>query len=253
MDYSRMAEGMDALSKLMASTDQVHIKGPKTDLRFSIKGVLPKSAKERLKVSCMGWANIPDGEVFTAPVRDSVNGVIHFNAPTIYTNKGFDDINLEFNQGKIVKATSNQTDELNKILDTDKGARYIGEFALGCNPYVLEAMRDILFDEKIAGSFHFTPGECYDEAPNGNTSAIHWDMVSIQRPEHGGGEIWFDGKLIRKDGIFTPESGLCQLLNPGYLKGEVSREDAIVPVRTIPAPLRRGKGVPLGKPRRRTL
>jgi aminopeptidase len=252
MDYSLMKEGMNALSKLMASTDKVHLKGPETDLEFSIKGILPKSAEARAKVSCMGWANIPDGEVFTAPVRNSVNGYISFNAPTVYNGRAFENISLDFEDGKIKKATASQTDKLNAILDTDEGARYIGEFALGCNPYILEAMRDILFDEKIAGSFHFTPGECYDEAPNGNKSAIHWDMVSIQRPEHGGGEIWFDGKLIRKDGIFTPASGLCQLLNPAYLKGEISREKAIIPMRTLPAQVGRGQGVPLGRKPRST-
>ena len=105
---------------------------------------------------------------------------------------------------KIAKATSNQTEKLNKILDSDPGARYIGEFSLGFNPYVLHPMRDILFDEKIAGSFHFTPGQAYEEADNGNRSQVHWDMVSIQRPDYGGGEVYFDGKLIRRNGDFLP-------------------------------------------------
>jgi aminopeptidase len=189
----------------MEATDKVRITGPGTDLSFSIKGIAA--------IPCCGDCNIPDGEVYTAPVKDSINGTIAYNAPTIYHGIPFDGVRFRFENGKIVEAHCNGNDEaLNKILDTDEGARYIGEFALGVNPHVLKPMRDILFDEKIAGSFHLTPGQCYDEAPNGNESAIHWDLVCIQRPEYGGGEIYFDGKLIRKDGIFTdPE---LAILNP---------------------------------------
>ena len=181
----------------MEKTDRVEIKGPGTDLRFSIKGIAA--------IICGGDRNIPDGEVFSCPVKDSVEGFVTFNAPTIYQGIGFDGIRLAFKNGKIVDATSNQTKKLNNILDSDPGARYIGEFSLGFNPYVMHPMRDILFDEKIAGSFHFTPGQAYEEADNGNRSQIHWDMVSIQRPDYGGGEIYFDGKLIRRDGEFLPK------------------------------------------------
>ena len=105
---------------------------------------------------------------------------------------------------------------MNKVLDTDAGSRYVGEFSFGLNPYILTPMKDTLFDEKIAGSFHMTPGRCYDEAPNGNQSAIHWDLVCIQRPEYGGGEIYLDGVLVRKDGRFVlPE---LAGLNPENLK-----------------------------------
>jgi aminopeptidase len=197
LDYRKLLPGMRALKRLMEKTDRVEIKGPGTDLRFSIKGIPA--------VICGGDRNIPDGEVFSCPVRDSVQGNVTFNAPTIYQGIGFDNIGLEFKDGKIVDATSNETKKLNKILDSDPGARYIGEFSLGFNPRVLQPMRDILFDEKIAGSFHFTPGQAYDEADNGNRSQVHWDMVSIQRPEYGGGEIYFDGKLIRRDGEFLPK------------------------------------------------
>src|SRR6266403_1501477 len=196
LDYRRLQAGMKALKKLMDKTDRVEIKGPGTDLRFSIKGINA--------VICGGDRNIPDGEVFSCPVKNSVQGHVLFNAPTIYQGIGFDNIRLEFRDGKIVKATSNQTEKLNKILDSDPGARYIGEFSLGLNPYVLHPMRDILFDEKIAGSFHFTPGQAYEEADNGNRSQVHWDMVNIQRPDYGGGEVYFDGKLIRRDGDFLP-------------------------------------------------
>ncbi len=197
LDYRKLQPGMKALKALMEKTDRVQVKGPGTDLRFSMKGIKA--------VICGGDRNIPDGEVFSCPVKDSVQGHVTFNAPTIYQSIGFDNIRLEFRDGKIVEATGNQTEKLNKILDSDPGARYIGEFSLGFNPRILEPMRDILFDEKIAGSFHFTPGQAYEEADNGNRSQVHWDMVNIQRPDYGGGEIYFDGKLIRRDGEFLPK------------------------------------------------
>ena len=207
LDYRKLRPGMNALKKLMERTDKVKIVGPDTDLQFSIKKIPA--------VICGGDRNIPDGEVFTAPVRDSVNGVVSFNAPTIYQGTSFDNIRLEFEKGKVVKATGNQTKKLNDILDADVGARYIGEFSLGFNPHILHPMRDILFDEKIAGSFHFTPGQAYETADNGNRSQVHWDMVSIQRREYGGGEIYFDNKLIRKNGEFVVSS--LQSLNRARL------------------------------------
>jgi aminopeptidase len=197
LDYRKLQPGMKALKGLMERTDRVQIKGPGTDLNFSIKGIPA--------VICGGDRNIPDGEVFTAPVKDSVEGRLTFNAPSIYQGTAFDGIQLDFKRGKIVEASSNETKKLNKILDSDAGARYIGEFSLGFNPRVFQPMRDILFDEKIAGSFHFTPGQAYEEADNGNRSQVHWDMVSIQRPDYGGGEIYFDGKLIRENGEFLPK------------------------------------------------
>ena len=196
LDYRKLLPGMKALKRLMEKTDRVQIKGPGTDLRFSVKGIPA--------VICGGDRNIPDGEVFSCPVKDSVEGHVTFNAPSIYQGTAFDGIRLEFKSGKIVDATSNETQKLNKILDSDPGARYIGEFSLGFNPRVFQPMRDILFDEKIAGSFHFTPGQAYEEADNGNRSQVHWDMVNIQRPDYGGGEICFDGKLLRKNGKFLP-------------------------------------------------
>src|SRR5213595_1056285 len=197
LDYQKLFPGMKTLHRLMEKTDRVEIKGPGTDLRFSMKGIQA--------VICGGDRNIPGGEVFSCPVRDSAEGHVTFSAPSIYQGIAFDGIHLEFKNGKVVDATSNETKKLNKILDSDPGARYIGEFSLGFNPYVLQPMRDILFDEKIAGSFHLTPGQAYEEADNGNRSQVHWDMVSIQRPEYGGGEIYFDGKLIRRDGNFLPK------------------------------------------------
>jgi aminopeptidase len=196
LNYRKLQPGMKALKRLMEKTNRVEIKAPGTDLTFSIKGIPA--------VICGGDRNIPDGEVFTAPVKDSVEGQVTFNAPSIYQGTAFDGVRLKFKRGKIIDASSNETKKLNKILDSDVGARYVGEFSLGFNPRVFQPMRDILFDEKIAGSFHFTPGQAYEEADNGNRSQVHWDLVSIQRPDYGGGEIHFDGKLIRKNGEFLP-------------------------------------------------
>ena len=207
MDYSRMIPGMKALKKRMDSTDQVHISGDSTDLCFSIKGIG--------SVACGGTHNIPDGEVFSCPIKDSVEGEVSFNAPTVYQGSSFDSISLGFKKGKIVEANGNNPAQLNQILDQDEGARFIGEFAIAFNPHILHPMRDILFDEKIAGSFHFTPGQAYEEADNGNRSQVHWDMVSIQRPDYGGGSIFFDGELIRQDGLFIPDD--LQPLNPEAL------------------------------------
>lgn len=205
-DYSSLLPGMNALKALMDRTDQVQLLGTDTDLSFSIKDIPA--------IVCAGNYNLPDGEVFSAPVKDSVNGVITHNAPTVYRGIHFDGIRLVFENGKITEATAagGKTKELNDILDSDDGARFVGEFAIAMNPVIKEPMRDILFDEKIDGSFHFTPGQAYEEADNGNRSQVHWDMVSIQRPDYGGGQIIFDGEVIRQDGKFLPADLLC--LNP---------------------------------------
>jgi len=138
------------------------------------------------------------------PGEDSVNGVIQFNTPTLYSGTKFE-MSAWNSRTEKSSMPPRTTRALNEILDTDAGARYVGEFSLGFNPYILSPMCDILFDEKIAGSFHFTPGQAYEECDNGNRSAVHWDMVLIQRPEWGGGEIWFDNELIRKNGVFLPK------------------------------------------------
>jgi aminopeptidase len=208
LDYGKMNKAMDALVELMNKTDKVQLIGKDTNLTFSIKDIPA--------VKCAGEMNIPDGEVFTAPVRDSVNGVITYNTPSPYQGFTFENVKLTFENGKIIDATANDTERINHIFDTDEGARFVGEFAIGVNPYIQHPMQDILFDEKIDGSFHFTPGECYEEAYNGNHSNIHWDMVMIQRPEYGGGEIYFDDVLIRKDGRFVIKE--LEALNPENLK-----------------------------------
>jgi aminopeptidase len=205
VDYAEMGRNMKPLSELMSKTDKVYITGSGTDLSFSINGIP--------NVICAGENNLPDGEIFTAPVKTSVEGILTYNTPCPYHGKVYNGVRLEFKDGKIVKSTAdNDSDSLSKIFDTDEGARYIGEFALGVNPMITRPFGNILFDEKIMGSFHFTPGMAYETANNGNSSSIHWDMVCIQTPEYGGGEIWFDGVLIRKDGMFVlPE---LRALNP---------------------------------------
>lgn len=195
LDYKNMSNRMDILKNMLSNTDKVHIVGEGTDLNFSVKGINAEKYD--------GTYNLPDGEVATAPIKESVNGYITYNTKTIYNGIEFENIRFEFKDGKIIKATSNKTKELNEILDTDEGARYIGEFAIGLNPYIKEPTGDTLFDEKIMGSFHFTPGQALEESDNGNKSAIHWDIVNIQTPEYGGGEIYFDDILIRKDGKFV--------------------------------------------------
>ena len=208
LDYSKMDKAMDALKELIEKTDKVRIVAKGTDLTFSIKG-MPG-------IKCSGKHNIPDGEIFTAPVKNSVNGVIKYNIPILSSNgERHEDITLTFKDGKIVKATSVSSEDINKIFDVDEGARYVGEFSFGINPYIKKPMLDILFDEKIMGSIHFTPGSCYDECDNGNKSSLHWDLIQIQTPEYGGGEIYFDDVLIRKDGRFVLDNLLG--LNPENL------------------------------------
>lgn len=209
VDYKKMGKAMKPLKDLMDKTDKVRIKGPNTDLEFSIKGLKA--------IVCDGKMNIPDGEVYTAPVKNSINGHIQFNTDTVYGGTFYSNVYLEFKDGKIIKAESRaNNDKLQKQINVDEGARYMGEFAIGVNPYIRKEMLDILFDEKIACSLHMAIGNSYnDETFNGNRSSVHWDLVLIQDKTHGGGEIWFDDKLVRKDGLFVlPE---LKKLNPGNL------------------------------------
>jgi len=208
LDYKKMNEAMTPLKKRMESADKVQIKGPGTDISFSIKN-MPA-------VKCSGECNIPDGEIYTAPIKETVNGTITYNTPAVYQGVTFENISLTFKDGKIIEATANNTEALNKILDTDEGARYVGEFSFGVNPYITVPMKDTLFDEKISGSIHFTPGCAYDDADNSNRSSVHWDLVLVQTEAYGGGEIYIDGELIRKNGIFIPADLHC--LNPENLK-----------------------------------
>jgi aminopeptidase len=205
-DYIKMARDQQPLVDRMLDADEVRMVAPGTDLTFSIKDIPV--------VPCNGQRNIPDGEVFTAPVRDSINGTIRFNTGSLYQGTVFDGIEFKFKDGKIIEAScKNDSAKLHRILDSDEGARYCGEWSIGCNNQVRRPMLDTLFDEKIGGSIHLTPGNAYDEADNGNRSRVHWDLVLIQTAEYGGGEIWFDGELLRKDGHFVPKD--LQSLNDG--------------------------------------
>lgn len=208
MDYSRMQAALKPLKELMEKTDKVHVTGRGTDLTFSIKG-MPA-------VPCAGEVNIPDGEIFAGPVLDSVNGVITYNTTAYFDGVAFENICFHFENGRIVEATANDTERLNQILDRDEGCRRIGEFAIGLNPYVTRPMKDSMFNEKMTGSIHFTPGNSITESDNGNRASIHWDIVFAQTPEYGGGDIWFDDVLIRHDGRFVlPE---LEGLNPENLR-----------------------------------
>ncbi len=209
LDYAKMEKACKPLQDLMNRTDMVRITAPGTDFSLSIKDIGA--------VPCTGLRNIPDGECFSAPVRESVNGIVQFNTVSLYQGTEFKDIRYVIKNGRIEEASAGaNTAKINEILDTDAGARYFGEWSLGFNPYVLHPMKDTLFDEKIAGSFHFTPGNAYDPpGGNGNKSSIHWDTVLIQRPEYGGGEVYFDDVLIRKDGLFVRDELLA--LNPDRL------------------------------------
>ncbi len=207
LDYARMSKAMDPLVSLMESTDRVRIQSPGTDLTFSIKGIPV--------IKAAGNNNIPDGEVFTAPVRDSLEGTILFNTPSLEDGTTYEHIRLVFKQGRVVEADANEAEKLERMLDTDEGSRFVGEFALGVNPVIERPMKDTLYDEKIGGSLHLALGRAYDEADNGNRSSLHWDLVLIQTPAWGGGEIWFDDTLVRKDGRFVlPE---LEVLNPEKL------------------------------------
>ena len=208
LDYAKMSRAMDKLVDLMNRTDKVRITGEGTDLTFSIKDIPA--------IKCDGKCNIPDGEVYTAPVRDSVNGTIRYNTPSVFQGFTYENIQFTFKDGKIIEATANDTEKINAVLNMDEGCRYLGEFAIGVNPYILNPMKDTLFDEKIMGSIHLTPGRCYEDAFNGNDSKIHWDLVYIQTPAYGGGDIYFDDVLIRRDGVFVLEELQC--LNSENLK-----------------------------------
>lgn len=207
LNYQKMRQAMEPLKELMEKTDRVRITGRDTDLTFSIKGLTA--------IPCAGEMNIPDGEIYTAPVKQSVNGVITYNTPAVYQGVTYENVKLTFENGKIITVDGNDPERLNHIFNTDEGARYVGEFSLGLNPYILKPMKDTLFDEKISGSLHFTPGNAYQDSDNGNKSAIHWDLVFIQRPEYGGGEIYFDDRLVRKDGRFVIKE--LESLNPENL------------------------------------
>jgi aminopeptidase len=171
----------------------VHVTGPDTDLRISVAG--------RTFINCSGKFNVPDGEVFTGPVEDSADGHVYFSYPAIESGREVTGIRLWFEKGKVVKATADKNEDfLLKTLDTDAGSRYLGEFAIGTNEGITQFTREILFDEKIGGSFHMALGAGYPETGSKNESAIHWDMVCDLRE---GGRIEVDGELLYQNGKFV--------------------------------------------------
>lgn len=197
-DYKKMSEDIKPLKKLMEKTDKVRLTGVGTDITFSIK--------DMPIIPCCGEMNIPDGEIYCGPVKNSINGVIKYNTPSPYQGHVYNGVTLTFKDGKIINATCDNEEDierLNKIFNIDEGAKFVGEFSIGLNKDIMYPMGDILFDEKIIGSIHFTPGSAYQDSYNGNDSSIHWDMVLIQREDYGGGNIYFDDKLIRENGIFV--------------------------------------------------
>lgn len=199
-DYNKLKEAMLPLEKRLYQADMVHLKGDGTDIEFSVKG--------QNWIPCFGKRNIPDGELFSSPILDSVNGHITY-APSVYQGKPFEFVKLEVKNGVVSDFDSSNNDALEEILDTDEGARRFGEFSFGLNPIIKEPMYDILFDEKITGSNHLTLGNDYEIAPNGNESAIHWDLVCI------GADVYLDDELIRKGRLFVTEDLMG--LNPDEL------------------------------------
>ncbi len=206
MDYDKLEAAMLPMAERMRAADQVRIVAPGTDLTVSLKGFTALIAA--------GEHNLPDGEIASTPVRDSMNGTISFNIPSMHNGFLFKDIKLTFKDGKVVEAEANDTERFLKEISLDEGCRYIGEFSMGTNPYVNNPVHDTLFDEKMWGSMHMALGACYNfpGRDNNNRSCIHWDLILNHRPEYGGGEVWLDGELVRKDGLYVPKELQC--LNP---------------------------------------
>jgi aminopeptidase len=191
--WKRVSAEQERVVEWLKGKQQVRVTAPGTDLTLRIAG--------RKFINCDCTANVPDGEVFTGPVEDSVNGHVHFTYPTIFGGREVRDVRLWFENGKVVKATAGKNEDfLLKTLDTDEGARYVGEFAIGTNKGIQQFTGEILFDEKIGGSFHMALGASYPETGGVNQSAIHWDMICDLR---SGGEIWVDGELMYQNGKFV--------------------------------------------------
>ncbi|MCH8567076.1 MAG: aminopeptidase [Balneolales bacterium] len=197
LDYEKLRKAMLPLEERLRKTDEIRLKGEGTDIRFSVKN--------QNWIPCYGTRNIPDGELFSSPIIDSVEGEISY-APSVYQGKPFEFVKLRVKQGKVVDFDSSDNEGLRQILETDEGASRFGEFSFGTNPVIEKPMYDILFDEKIYGSNHLTLGQDYDIAPNGNHSSVHWDLVCI------GADVYLDGDLARKGRIFVSEE--LKGLNP---------------------------------------
>lgn len=190
--WKEISRRQKVLIDWLAPKGEIHVVGPDTDLRLKVKG--------RTWINCDGHENFPDGEIFTGPVEESVEGRIRFTYPACIYGREVEDVRLEFKKGKVVKATAGKNEEfLLKMLDTDEGARYVGEFAFGTNPGIQRFTKNTLFDEKIGGTVHLALGKGYPESGSKNSSAIHWDMVCDLRQ---GGEVRVDGTPFARDGVF---------------------------------------------------
>jgi len=190
-DFSRLEKKFEKLIKLENQTDKVRIVGKETDLEFSVKG--------RKAISDLKWLkNIPAGEVFNSVVENSAEGHIYYEFPAVYLDNEVDGVRLEFKKGKVVKESAEKNSAfLSRVLKSDKGARFLGEFGIGLNYGIKEFSKDILFDEKIGGTIHLALGQSYKECKGKNKSIVHWDMIKDLRKN---GKVYFDGKLVEKNG-----------------------------------------------------
>ncbi|MBI5561236.1 MAG: aminopeptidase [Deltaproteobacteria bacterium] len=192
VDWPAVKKKQEKLKAALDAANEVHIIGKDTDLKISIKG--------RKAIACWGERNMPDGEVFLSPIEDSAEGHIYYEMPAIYQGREVTGIRLTFRKGKAVEASAGKNEAfLHAMLDTDKGARFLGELGIGTNYGIKDFSKDILFDEKIGGTVHLAVGRSYEEAGGKNQSAIHWDMIKDLRK---GGGILLDGKAIQKNGRF---------------------------------------------------
>lgn len=191
-EWKKISKEQQRIVDYLDTKDVIHVISKDTDLTYKVKG--------RKWVNCDGKVNFPDGEVFTGPIEDSVQGHIRFSFPGIYMSREVEDISLTFDKGKVVKATAKKGEDLlNALLDTDEGSRFVGECAIGTNYGIQKFTRNMLFDEKIGGTIHMAVGRSIPETKGKNFSTLHWDMLCDMRE---GGEIYADGELFYKNGKF---------------------------------------------------
>lgn len=191
--YEEMRKEHERLISWLHGKSEIHVLGPDTDLTFSVAG--------RRWIDCSGQMNMPDGEFFTGPVEDSVNGKVRFTYPATVQGRMVEDVRLRFEGGRVVEASARQNEEfLLRMLDADEGARRLGEFSFGTNPRITRFTAEVAYDEKIGGTIHMAVGASIPESGGVNRSGVHWDMVCDLRQ---GGEVYADGELFLKDGRFV--------------------------------------------------
>lgn len=190
IDWNKESKKQDKIKAVLDKGKRVRILADDTDLTFSIKG--------RTAIKCYGEHNMPDGEVFLAPVEKTTEGFIHYSFPVIYNGREVSGVTLKFKKGKVVDAKALKNEKfLKAMINTDKGSKYLGEFGIGMNPNITKFIKNILFDEKILGSVHLALGRAYKEGGGVNQSALHWDMIKDLR---NGGRVYIDDKLMHKNG-----------------------------------------------------